>query len=248
MKKVLVIGGTGKMGQATAKFLKQDFEVFISGRDAEKTRFVAKSLGIQPFDPTSNSFSGFDFIFVSVPIPAAKKAISSILPLLSENQLLVDLSSVKFNISLSKAKCSVLLVHQMFGPDEAVQGQNMILIPLKGENWKYLADYFSSRGVNVVFSTVEQHNRMVAYTQALTHFISLSLPVPQGTKEFSTPNFRRLLENKGRIENEKEMIAYILTENPESLKAIDEFISSCRRIRALVKDKNTKALSSKDVC
>jgi len=247
MKKVLIIGGTGRMGQATARFLKQDFEVFISGRDVKKTKAAADFIGVRSFDAASNSFSGFDIIFISVPIPAAKKTISSLIPLLSENQLLVDLASVKFKISLAKAKCGVLLAHQMFGPDEAVQGQNIILIPLKGENWKPLSEYFSSKGMNVLISTIDEHNRMVACTQALTHFISLSLAVPPGTNDFSTPNFRRLLENKGKIQSEKEMIAYILTENSESLKVIDGFIRSCRRVRALVKDKNTKALSSKDV-
>ena len=236
MKRILIIGGTGRMGQATADFLKKDFNVFISGRSIEKAQRIANSLGIGAFDPGNGSFSDFDIIFVSVPIQETKKVLGSLLPKLSKEQLLVDLCSVKFGLKLEDSVCEVLLAHQMFGPDESPEGQNMILIPLRGDSWKSLSDYFSSRGLRVRISTITEHNHMTAYTQALVHFISLSLSFVPDVSAFSTPNFRRLIENVERAVKEKEMITSILNENPESLPVIEKFLSSCETIKEKVKD------------
>ncbi len=240
MKRVLIIGGTGSMGQATADFLKRDFDVSISGRSIERTRRIADSIGVHAFDIKTGSFSDFDILFVSVPIPDTKKVIGSILPKLSERQLLVDLCSVKFGLKLEDSVCEVLLAHQMFGPDESPEGQNMILIPLRGDSWKSLSDYFSSRGLRVRISTITEHNHMTAYTQALVHFISLSLPFMPDARDFSTPNSRRLMENVRKAGKEKDMIESIISENPESLAVIEKFLSSCERIKTLVKEKRTE--------
>ncbi|HJJ37961.1 MAG TPA: prephenate dehydrogenase/arogenate dehydrogenase family protein, partial [Methanocorpusculum sp.] len=104
-KVVGIIGGFGGMGRLfSAVFERAGYEVLCSGR---KT-------------PVSNEDIALtcDIVIVSVPIRDTVRVIGEIAPLLSEEQVLCDLTSIKTAPveAMLRSKAQVIGLHPMFGP------------------------------------------------------------------------------------------------------------------------------------
>jgi len=80
--KIGIIGGTGQMGQWFKRFFeKEGHKVVIAGR---KTKITPKECAAQ-----------CDVVIMSVPIDVTIKTIKEIAPLVREDALLMDLTSIK---------------------------------------------------------------------------------------------------------------------------------------------------------
>ena len=162
-----IVGGTGKMGRLFGSVLESHgFEVLVSGRSTALTnrRLAEKS----------------DLVMVSVPIRSTVGVIGEIAPLLTGEQLLCDLTSLKGApvkaMLLSKAQ--VLGTHPLFGPTvSSLRNQTIILTPARcGTALSLrLPEIFREEGANLVVMTPEAHDRLMAVIQGLTHFGNLCM-------------------------------------------------------------------------
>jgi prephenate dehydrogenase len=162
-----IIGGTGKMGRLFGAMLERHgFEVIVSGRSTELTnrRLAEES----------------DLVMVSVPIRSTIGVIGEIAPLLTEEQLLCDLTSLKEGPvkSMLASKAQVLGTHPLFGPTvSSLRNQTIILTPARCETALslQLTRIFREEGANLVVMTPEAHDRLMAVIQGLTHFGNLCM-------------------------------------------------------------------------
>jgi prephenate dehydrogenase len=163
MEKVAIVG-FGRFGRTLYRLLKDDFEIIVVTRknpsDIAKTKTV----------------------FYCVPISAFETVIKTHRRFFNDNHLLIDVLSVKIHPAkvltkyLQGLKTQALLTHPMFGPDSSKNGFFNLPIVINRftaseENYRFWKNFFVKKGLRVIELTPQQHDRLAAYSQGVTHFI-----------------------------------------------------------------------------
>lgn len=181
--KVLILGGTGEMGQWFTRFFKErGYEVTVWGKggkiEVAKKLDVPFALDLEAVIPES------DIVIVSVPINATEETIAEIAPKMKAGSLLMDFTSIKVGPVEAMRKFApkdveILGTHPMFGPTiPTIRGQTVILVPVKGYSEKWfpvIRQLFEESGAHVEITTAEEHDRLVSVVQGLTHFAYIAI-------------------------------------------------------------------------
>jgi prephenate dehydrogenase len=179
--KIAIIGGAGKMGRWSARFLQQEGnEIVISGRTAARLEEAGRELGVAVASNV-DAVEGVDAVVLSVPIEAFERVAAEIGPHIRLGQVVVDITSIKalpvgvMHRYLSQAL--VLGIHPMFGPGAAgIANQNFVLTPTS-EAEEALArevkTYLETRGAKVSTMTPQEHDDKMAIVLGLSHFVAI---------------------------------------------------------------------------
>ncbi len=229
-----IIGGTGQMGRFFADvFSAAGWDVIVSGRSTPLTnRDVAEQA---------------DVVMVSVPIRETARVIAEIAPHLSERQTLCDLTSLKVEPvrSMLASPARVIGLHPMFGPGaESLRGQTIVVTPARcGQaDLALLLDVFERQGAAITITTPEEHDRMMAVIQGLTHFSTLAaaetirkkgVDVEQSLT-FTSPIYRIQMGLIGRLlAQDPDLYGDMLRMNPavpDVLAALEEAVRDLRSV------------------
>jgi Prephenate dehydrogenase len=161
-----IIGGTGQMGRFFAGvFEAAGWETIVSGTKTSLTNQDVAEMA--------------DLVMVSVPIRATVGVIREVAPILSEEQVFCDLTSLKVEPvrAMLSSRAEVIGLHPMFGPGAAsLRGQTIVATPARcgKETLEGLLSVFRDQGAAITLSTPEDHDRMMAVIQGLTHFGTLA--------------------------------------------------------------------------
>ncbi len=223
--KVGIIGGTGKMGRLFVPvFERAGFDVLVSGRKtALRNEDLAKDC---------------DIVIVSVPIHDTCRVIAEIAPLMKSDQLLCDFTSLKVRPveAMLASNASVIGLHPMFGPTvSSLRGQTIIVCPARtADTWtKTLRQIFENEGAACTVTTPEEHDRMVAVVQGLTHYVTLCMADTvrrlgmdiRATQAFTSPVYQIELSLMGRLlSQDPALYADILQQNP----FVPDVLAGCR--------------------
>jgi prephenate dehydrogenase len=229
-----IIGGRGRMGSLFAGvFSRAGYSVLVAGRETDL--------------PRSPVVTGSDIVMVSVPIRATRQVIERIAPVLREDQVVCDLTSLKsdpVNAMLS-SRAEVIGLHPMFGPTvPSLLRQTIIMCPerCQEETRERMVQVFEHEGARVTFTTPMEHDRIMAVVQGLTHFVTLSMAEtmrragisPGRTEEFTSPVYQIELGLVGRLlSQDPELYADMLCMNP----FVPEILKLCNQT---VKDLSTR--------
>jgi len=234
-----IIGGTGKMGQLFVPvFERAGYDVLVSGRHTSLTN---KDLAQQ-----------CDIVIVSVPIRDTVSVIGEIAPLLARNQLLCDFTSLKVKPveAMLKSKANVVGLHPMFGPTVgSLKSQTIIVCPARVE--EHLLDrlvaVFRSEGARCTLTTPEEHDKMMAVVQGLTHYVTLCMADSirrlgmdiGATREFTSPVYQIELSLVGRLlSQDPDLYADILQQNPYVPEVLEACKSSAGELAKIVGSKD----------
>jgi len=224
-KKAGIIGGTGRMGRLFAKvFEKAGYDVLVSGR---KTPVTAADIAKQ-----------CDIVIVSIPIRDTVKVIETIAPLMRPGQLLCDFTSLKVKPveAMLRSEADVIGLHPMFGPTvKSISRQTIIVCPARADEARVaaLAGIFEAQGAVCTIATPEEHDRIVAVVQGLTHFVTLCMADTvrrlgvdlRTTEAFESPVYQIELSLVGRLlSQDPALYADILQQNPH----VPEVLAACR--------------------
>lgn len=230
-----IIGGTGRMGSLFAGVLaRAGWEVTVSGRS---TLLTSRDLAERA-----------DMVMVSVPIRHTVQVIREIAPLLREDQVICDLTSLKVAPvqAMLASRAEVIGFHPMFGPAVAgLRNQTIIATPARcrEETAEQLYRTFRAEGVRVTVTTPEAHDRMMAVIQGITHFSTLCMAGAMRTLgtdigealACTSPVYRIQLGLIGRLLfQDPALYADILQMNPESGPALSAFEQAVRDLRGRV--------------
>ena len=149
-----IVGGTGKMGRLFASvFESAGWDVIVSG---SRTPLSHLDLAAEA-----------DLIMVSVPIGITVPVIREIAPLLSEDQIFCDLTSLKVepvNAMLS-SRAQVIGLHPMFGPGAgSLKNQTIVVTPARcnPDSLETLLAVFRAQEATITITTPDDHDRMMA--------------------------------------------------------------------------------------
>ena len=184
-----IIGGTHGMGEWFADLLKGlGYVVHVSGRTAGMG--MAEMAGC------------CQVVVVSVPISVTTEIITRIGPLMREESLLMDLTSLKAEpvaAMLKHSRSEVIGCHPLFGPQvPSLKDMRVVLCPVRTKKWlPWLRNILKGKGASLVETTPEKHDELMSVVQGLNHFNTImmglalskiSAPIAQ-IAPFTTPLF-----------------------------------------------------------
>ena len=192
--------GFGRLGRLLVRHFARDAKIFVS--DVKLDARAARALGAVP--ATLAEACAQDVVVLCVPMSAFEALTRRIKGLLRPGALVVDACSVKehpvraMRRHLPKS-ASLLATHPNFGPDSAadsLQGRKIVLcrVRMKDADYRRAKRFLRGKGLDVVEMTPREHDRRMASSLALTHFIGRSL-LAYGAKPtgVDTEGYKRLL-------------------------------------------------------
>lgn len=236
-RKVSILG-MGRFGKILAGFLGDEYQV--SGYDPKGSGYPPNVAGVSLEEAVQAST-----IFVAVPIRDFKHVINSIAPLVKSGTTVIDVCSVKVypvTVMLEHLPPDVGIIgtHPLFGPDSLnnPSGLKMMLTPARDiyrveDHW---TKFFESHAIKVTKMTPEQHDRLAAGTQGITHFIGRILK-EAGIREseIDTLGFQTLLRVIDQTCNDSwELFLDLQNFNPYTMNTIDTLEASIDTIRAKI--------------
>lgn len=173
--------GFGRFGKFWAGVLQKYYRIYIFDSDLGLAS-TAQEMGVE-FLPLEELCMTTRIIFLCVPINQLENVGQKLLPFLKAGMFIVDTCSVKVYPAQilekylgSVEQLSIILTHPMFGPDSGangVEGMTIVFWPFQttGEGAEFFRRMFSQLGLNIVEITPDEHDRMAANSQGVTHQI-----------------------------------------------------------------------------
>lgn len=249
INRVLIVGGTGAFGKWYARFFaERGREVWICGRDFERTKAVAHALGINAAKDEAEIAPKCDLVIVSVPPIVTPAAIASVVPFCKDGALLVDFASVKSGAcnALAEAKrkhrkLELASVHPLHGPRIAtLYNRTCVFIPVAGgPKYAELNSIFAAEHCRTIECTASEHDSIQSVVQGLTHYaaITAGLAIARSGKKsglllnHATPTSELLLALVARVvQQNPQMYAEIQTANPNNSKMREAFIKAANDV------------------
>lgn len=229
-KKTLGLIGFGQFGALAARHLVGCFDVLV--HDKRDVADEVASLGAA-FGSLEDAASR-DIVVVAVPVPVMRDALIAMAPHLLPGALVIDVGSVKVKpaqwmMELLPEHVDIIATHPLFGPQSAKHGLKdlpFVICPVRGERHLEIAELARGAQMKVSITTPEEHDKEMAYVQALTHLIGRSLvgmKIPD--EELKTRSYQHLLDLCGLIgEDTFELFTAIQTDNPYAREVAEAFV------------------------
>jgi prephenate dehydrogenase len=237
-----IVGGTGRMGSWFANlFERGGLRVLRAGR---KTRLTPSSMVRKS-----------DVVVISVPIAETVEVIRELGPLVRENGLLMDLTSIKkgpLEAMLQYSRAEVVGTHPLFGPEEEDRAERKVAIcPGRGERGlRWLTGILGKAGIRVVVMDPEEHDRIMGLIQGVSHFSTLALALCISRSGFSfddvlrcaTWNFKSGLDRiRAMAGQPSELFESLLMANPGAGEFIERYGDAVEKMMGITRQKDTGA-------
>ena len=180
--RVVVAGGSGAVGSLFAERLQESgndvviVDLAAPGPTHRVTRFVRGDIG-DPGAEVADVVRTADAVLLSVPEPVALVAIGRLAGALRPDALIADTLSVKSTVvpalhaaAMVAGEAEALSLNPMFAPSLGFAGHPVASVVVRdGQRGRALRDLIEQWGARVVTVTADQHDRVAAAAQALTH-------------------------------------------------------------------------------
>ena len=236
MKRVGLIG-FGQFGQLAARVLSAHFDVCVTD-PAPTSPAAALEIGVSL--GTLEDAASREIVIFAVPVVAMEAVFRATAPHLKPGTLAIDVGSVKMLPSrwmteILPDHVDLVATHPLFGPQSArtgLDGLRLVVCPIRGDRHDKVVAFGRSLGLTVTVTTPEEHDREMAYVQALTHLIGRSLVnlgIPD--EQLKTASYQHLLELCSLIGTDSfELFTAIQTQNPFATEGVEKFVSEARSL------------------
>ncbi len=253
----IAVIGAGKMGTWFARFWKsRNWDVVITDIDIEKARKTASETGSRIAKTGQEAVAGADVAMVAVPISRTPDVMKSLAKHMPVRTMIIDLASAKNEVfeELKKMKVNPELasLHPLFGPGASgVKGRTFISVPVKtGKVYDSFIKELRSAGAKVVAMTADDHDRVMAVTQSLTHFTLLiylkalkTMKLAKKSEEFQTPLSQGLANlAMAFLETSPDLQGEIQVKNPYASIARSAALEACKSLDIALKAKDSRSL------
>jgi prephenate dehydrogenase len=237
MKRFGIIG-FGRFGQLAATHLRDHFTVVV--HDSRDIAENAERIGVGA--DTLEAVAACDVVMLAVPVQAIERTLAAIAPHVRPGALVVDVASVKMLPARWMAEAlpervDIVATHPLFGPQSArrgLEGQPLVVCPVRGERHHRVAEFGRKLGLKVSITSAEEHDREMAYVQALTHLIGRTLVnVRIPDEELKTDSYQHLLELCALIGSDSEELFFAIQNlNPFAGEITQQFIGEANGLLA----------------
>lgn len=230
--------GFGRFGALTARYLARDFTVRVFSRSHSAEAIAASGAQASSLEDVCQQA----FVILCVPISAMPATLRRIAPLLAKDSVVVDVCSVKiYPLQWMRAYLPpgvfILGTHPMFGPDsaaESLKGRKLVLCRERIPDGRYqqVHRYLRLKKLEVIETTPEDHDRQIAVSLSLTHFIGRALSAfGAGVLKIDTEGYRRLVYTLGVVEHDSwQLFEDMHRYNPFARQARLDFMQAMQAI------------------
>jgi len=196
-------------------------------------------------------------VVVSVPIGVTLEVIRQLGPLMKEDSLLMDLTSLKVEpvrAMLESSPSEVIGLHPLFGPGEpSLEGKNVAVCPARGEKWfPWLRGLLEGGGARLVETTPERHDEIMALVQGVNHLDTLVMGLvllesgldPAVIERFSTPILRTKMGIMQKVFSHPDLYAQLIVQNPHLRPMMDLFERKFAELKSVVEKGRPEDLRS----
>ena len=220
-----IIGGSDGLGKTLIYYFRDEFNVFITGRDHSKGKNVANELGATYIESNEEITKISDILVISVPINHTPKVIREVAPFMKEGSLMVDVTSVKEGPSKVMSEVlgenvEYIPTHPIFGPRTTeLDNQVIVLTPHKKGKWyDKVYNYLAGKNMRIIETTAEKHDFMMSIVQVLTHFsfISTASAIEKlrvdlaETEDYESPIYNLMIDMIARIVSQNPYLTYYI--------------------------------------
>jgi prephenate dehydrogenase len=254
---IAVIGGAGKMGAWFARyFLEHGHEVIISDIKVDKAGEIAKSMNVKMAASNVEAAKRADLILISTPIDVTPKVLVEIAPELSECTVLAEISSLKSRIipvlkNIAKRGVKTLSLHPLFGSGaRGIVGEKIALIPVIDP---LLEEELAKKifpEAKIILVDCDLHDRIMALTLALTHFINIVFASIIGEENINvlkrlggTTFTLQAVISEAVMCEDPALYASIQMDNEYTIKYLDKFMLKADKLRSIIKEKDFNAFT-----
>ena len=183
-----------------------------------------------------------DIVILAVPVARMAHVCRALAPHLRPGTLVLDVGSVKVAPmrdmrELLPPHVEILGTHPLFGPQSAkdgVVGRKIALCPERGSRWRKVATFLKARGLEVIVTTAEEHDRELAMVQGVTHLIGKVLtdlgPLPE---RMTTASFDLLREAVGMVQDDPPTVLHAIeVANPYAAEVREAFFARASELQA----------------
>ena len=230
MVKTIGIIGHGHFGQ----FLEMLAELFVP--EAQIRIYSRRATPDRERFFSLEAAASSDVVILCGAISEYEAQLKAVLPYLSEQSVVVDVATVK---SHTEALCASVLgdrkylcLHPMFGPesfqkrDGDVAGMRIVATAntLSAGTFEVVRDWLTSLGFLVVQMTSEEHDKLLAHTLFLTHYISYSLLPARFTRTpIDTLSVASLMDAVESVKNDRQLFEDVYRFNPYCREVAERF-------------------------
>ena len=260
--------GLGLIGGSIALKIKEiDENTVIYGLDKDlDSMSYSLNKGIIDKKLDINSIDNLKYIFIAIPVDAIKSEIDSILNKISNNTLVVDLGSTKYEICKKVVdhtnRKNFLAAHpiagtEFSGPSAATKNlfDNKVLILCETEktDQDLLSDalkIFDLMNMNIINMDSIEHDKHIAYVSHLSHISSFMLGKTVMNKEKDQDTIYDMagsgFESTVRLAKSSPATwASIFVENKNNIvESLNEYISNINNFKTLIENGDKEKLSA----
>ncbi len=241
-RRVLVIGGAGKMGGwFVGFFASQGFATTVADTSVDDAP--------NRFADWHDAGVDYDVIVVATPLAVSGQILSDLADLKPAG-LIFDIGSLKTPLRdglerLKDAGCRVASLHPMFGPEtELLSARHLIFVDAgSAEATTAAKELFSATMVDELDMSLDDHDRLIAYVLGLSHALNIAFftalaesgeAAPKLAKLSSTTFDAQLLVSALVAQDNPYLYFEIQKLNKFGLAPLDALCESAERIRQLV--------------
>lgn len=241
-RRVLVIGGAGKMGRWFGDFFSsQGFATTVADTSVDDAP--------GQFHNWTDAGVDYDVIVVATPLAVSGRILAQ-LAVLKPKGLVFDIGSLKSPLidglrELQSAGCRVTSLHPMYGPDtRLLSGRHLIFCDVgDADSTAAAKELFSATMVEQLDMGLEDHDRLIAYVLGLSHALNIAFftalaesgeAAPKLAQMSSTTFDSQLLVAAAVAQDNPHLYFEIQNFNKFGLGPLDALCEAASRIRETV--------------
>ena len=249
-----IIGGSDGLGKTLIYYFRDEFDVYITGRDHKKGKSVADKMNVSYIESNAGLANISDMLIISVPIEHTCDVIREVAPFMKEGSVMVDVTSVKEGPTRTMGEVlpdtiEYIPTHPIFGPRTTrLDNQVIVLTPeKKGEWYDRVYRYLESKNMRVIETTAQKHDFMMSIVQVLTHFsfISTASAIEKlkvdisETEDYESPIYNLMIDMIARIVSQNPYLTYnIQSMNTNGAKIRNTFTEAAIELRDAINSKD----------
>ncbi len=245
--KEITIGvmGFGVFGRFMCSYLKRYAKVVVYNRTPKDDEI--RAFGCEPA-PLAEVIQQ-PVVIIAVTVPAMEAILKEYGPKFNPDALVLDVASVKTRpVELMEKylpkTCQIIATHPLFGPisgAQGIKGLPMVIWPVRAakETVAAVTEFVGGElALNVITKSPEEHDREMAYVQALTFFIGRGLEqIDIPDTDLKTATYQHLFDIERIVKKDTdELFLTIQHENPYADQVRQRFVEALERVEKKLKD------------
>lgn len=245
----ILILGAGKMGSFFLDLLSFNHETAVYEKDRQRLRFTYNTLRftsleeIREFNP--------EMVINAVTVKYTVAAFKEVMPYLSPDCIISDISSVKTGLKDFYDKCGHRYVstHPMFGPTFAnlnqLHEENAIIIK-EGDYMGriFFKDLYRNIGLNIYEYTFDEHDKTVAYSLSIPFVSTFVFAAVMKHQDAPGTTFKRHMGIARGVLNEDDFLLQEILFNPHTPEQIEKIKDEMDELLDIIRSKDSEEMKN----